>query len=191
VLETCSSLPDSRLTLLKVSKEDVQPDTKYVQQPGVTAGSGAKVLAVSDLRTAVYLPAPQPRVAVYDETGQEISSSLVPAPTVPDIRVSHVADLITVWTGDRVAVLDGTTLVLRYTIAAAAQVPLGPGELMAGRLLIPVTGGIGVYQPSTGTFERLIPVDRGNATGPIVPGVIGTTIVEQRGNTLVALGEAP
>ena len=54
VLETCSTVPGSRLTLLKVSKEDVLPDTKYVQQPDVTAGSGAKVIAVSDLRTAIY-----------------------------------------------------------------------------------------------------------------------------------------
>jgi hypothetical protein len=191
VLETCTSLPDTRLTLLKVSKEDVEPDTKYVQEPGVREGSGAKVLAVSDLRTVVYLPVPQPRIVVYDETGQEISNNLVPAPTVPDIKVSHAGNLITVWTGDRVEVLDGTTLALRYTIAAAAQVPLGPGEMMAGRMLIPVTGGIGVYEPTTGTFERVIPVDRGDAAAPIMPGVIGTTVIEQRGNTVVALGEAP
>ena len=37
----------------------------------------------------------------------------------------------------------------------------------------------------------MIPVDRGDAAGPIVLGVIGTTVVEQRGNTVVALGEAP
>jgi hypothetical protein len=191
VLETCTSLPDSRLTLLKVSKEDVQPEVKYVQQPGVTAASGAKVLTVSDLRTAMYLPVPQPRIVVYDETGQEVSSNLVAAPTVPDVRVSRAGNLVTVWTGDRVAVLDGTTLAFRYTIAAAAQVPLGPGEMMAGRLLVPVTGGIGVYEPNTGTFERVIPFDRGKTAGPIVTGVIGSTVVEQRGNTVVALGEAP
>jgi hypothetical protein len=37
----------------------------------------------------------------------------------------------------------------------------------------------------------MIPVDRGNVGGPIVPGVVGTTVVEQRGGTVVALGEAP
>ncbi|MDT5095626.1 MAG: hypothetical protein QOH60_4989 [Mycobacterium sp.] len=191
VLETCSSFPDSRLTLLKVSKEDVEPEVKYVQQPGVTAASGAKVLAVSDLRTAVYLPTPQPRVVVYDETGQQVSETPVAAPTVPDVRVSHTGNLITVWTGDRVDVLDGTTLAMRYTIAAAAQAPLGPGDTMAGRLLIPVTGGIGVYEPATGAFERLIPVERPTTAGPITPDVIGTTVIEQRGGTIVALGDAP
>ncbi|HEX9177897.1 MAG TPA: hypothetical protein VF874_18090, partial [Mycobacterium sp.] len=65
------------------------------------------------------------------------------------------------------------------------------GEMMADRLLIPVTGGIGVYEPKTGTFERMIPLDRGNVSGPIMTGVIGATVVEQRGGTVVALGEAP
>jgi hypothetical protein len=48
-----------------------------------------------------------------------------------------------------------------------------------------------VYSPNDGAFERLIPVDRGNVAGPVVPGVLGTTVVEQRGDTVVALGEAP
>jgi hypothetical protein len=190
ILETCASFPDVRLTLLKVAKEDVQPEEKYVPEPGLTADSGAKVLAVSDLRTAVYLPVPQPRVVVYDETGHETASTLLPRPPGPDIRVSHTGDIITAWTGDSVAVLDGTSLAFRYTIASGSAVPLGPGEMMADRLLIPVTGGIAVYEPKTGAFERVIPVDRGNVGGPIMPGVVGTSVIEQRGNTVVALGEA-
>ena len=105
--------------------------------------------------------------------------------------MSRAGSLITVWMGDSVAVLDATTLTFRYTIASGSAVPLGPGEMMADRLLIPVTGGIGVYTPKTGEFERLIPVDRGVLAGPIVPHVIGTTVVEQRGGTVVALGAAP
>jgi hypothetical protein len=191
ILETCTSFPDVRLTLLKVSKEDVNPEEKFVQQPGLKADSGAKVLALSDLRTAVYLPIPQPHVVVYDETGQEVSSALLPRPPGPDITVSRAGSLITVWMGDSVAVLDATTLAFRYTIASGTAVPLGPGEMMADRLLIPVTGGIGVYAPNTGEFERLIPIDRGIPAGPIVPRIVGTTVVEQRGGTVVALGAAP
>jgi len=191
ILETCSTFPDVRLTLLKVSKEDVEPEEKYVQQPGLKPDSGAKVLAVSDLRTAVYLPTPHPRVAVYDETGQETASTPLPRPPGRDISVSHAGNVITVWTGDSIAVLDGSSLAFRYTIAASSAVPLGPGDMMADRLLIPVTGGIGVYEPTTGAFERIIPVDRGNVTGPVVLGVVGTTVVEQRGGAVVALSEAP
>jgi len=191
ILETCTSFPGVRLTLLKVAKEDVNPEEKYVQLPGLNADSGAKVLALSDLRTAVYLPIPQPRVAVYDETGQELSSSLLPRKPGPNLTVSRAGDLITVWTGDSVAVLDGSTLTFRYTIAPGSAVPLGPGTMMADRLIIPVTGGIAVYTPDNGNVERVIGVDRGNITGPIVPSVVGTTVIEQRGNTVVALGAAP
>jgi hypothetical protein len=191
ILETCAAFPGVRLTLLKVAKEDVEPEQKYVQQPDLTADSGAKVLAVADVRTAVYLPTPKPRIVVYDDAGQEISNNELPKPVGADMAVSHPGNLVTVWTGDSVWVLDGSSLAFRYTIAAAAARPLGPGAMMAGRLLVPVTGGIAVYTPDNGTFERMIPVDRGDAAAPIVPGVIGTTVVEQRGKSVVALGEAP
>jgi hypothetical protein len=62
--------------------------------------------------------------------------------------------------------------------------------MMADRLIVPVTGGIAVYTPEDGTLERVIGVDRGNATGPIVPSVVGSTVIEQRGDTVVALGAA-
>jgi hypothetical protein len=88
-------------------------------------------------------------------------------------------------------VLDAATLVYRYTVNAGTAVPLGPATLMANRLLIPVTGGIGVYDPPTGALQRVIPVDRGAAAGPIVPAVADTTVLEQRGATMVALGEHP
>jgi hypothetical protein len=191
ILETCTSFPGVRLTLLKVAKDETNPDQKYAQLPGLTADSGAKVLALADVHTAVYLPIPQPRVAVYDETGQELSSTLLPRKPGPNITVSRAGELITVWTGDSVAVLDGSTLTYKYTIAPGSAVPLGPGAMMADRLIVPVTGGIAVYSPDNGNLERVIPVDRGNVTGPIVPGVVGTTIIEQRGNTVVALGTAP
>ena len=55
-------------------------------------------------------------------------------------------------------------------------------------LVIGATGGVGVYEASAGTLERVIPVDRPAGPGPIVPGVAGTTLLEQRGANLVALG---
>jgi hypothetical protein len=191
ILESCPDVPDVRLTLLRVSDEDVAPEQRYAQQPGVSADSGARVLAVSDLRTAVYLPTPQPRVVVYDENGQEVASTLLPSPAAPDATAVRAGDLVTYWTGESVVVLDGTSLTYRYTIAAGTAVPQGPGAMMAGRLLIPVTNGTGVYDPTNGEFERVIAVDRGPAAGPIMLGVAGTTIVEQRGDTLIALGERP
>ena len=191
ILEACPNAPDLRLTMLKVSKEDVSPEQKYAQQVGADAKSGAKVLTMAGLRTAVYLPVPQPRVVVFDETGTQISSTLLAKPAAPTAMVTRAGDLATYWTGDSVVVMDGTTLTYRYTIAAGTATPLGPGVMMANRLLIPVTGGMAVYEPGTGAPERVIPVNRAPTAGPVIPGVAGTTVLEQRGATLVGLGERP
>ena len=68
------------------------------------------------------------------------------------------------------------------------KAPLGPGVMMAGRLLVPVTGAIGVYDPLSGANERYIPVDRAPGTAAVVPAVAGSRVFEQRGDTVVALG---
>ena len=60
--------------------------------------------------------------------------------------------------------------------------------MMAGKLLIPVTGGIGVYDPVNGANERYIPVNRAPSSEPVVPAVSGSRVFEQRGDTVVALG---
>ena len=47
----------------------------------------------------------------------------------------------------------------RYTVGPAdTHVPIGPATMMAGRLIIPVSDGVGVYDPTTGVNERFIPL---------------------------------
>jgi hypothetical protein len=152
------------------------------------------VLAVSGTTTAVYLPTPQPEIAVYDDTGTKISSTLLkkaPALVNPAQAVTHAGDMYTWWTGDSVEVFDGH-LSYRYTIEASAAVgPLGPGAMMAGRLLIPLTTGIGVYDPANGTNERVIAVTHPDGSGPVVPTVTDSKVIEQRGAALAAFGANP
>ncbi|MEM6108500.1 hypothetical protein AAHS21_20045 [Mycobacterium sp. 050272] len=188
VLESCGNQSDLRLALLRPGKEDDEPQQHLVSEPGIKANSGARVLTVWQSNTAVYLPAPQPRVDVIDEMGTTVASTLLPkAPT--DSEVSQAGNLVTWWTGDSVLVFEASTLNLRYTIAAGDKtVPLGPGTMMAGKLLIPVTGGIGVYDAMTGANERNIPVQRAPSTRAVVPAVLGSRVFEQRGDTVVALG---
>ncbi|WP_156685642.1 Rv3212 family protein [Mycobacterium sp. Marseille-P9652] len=188
VLEGCGNQADLRLVLLRPGKEDDEPQQQVVPEPGVAAGSGARVLAVWENTTAVYLPSPQPRVEVIDQTGTTVSSTLLPKPPSKSATVSQAGSLVTWWTGDTVMVFDAGTLTLRYTIAAGDRAPLGPGTMMAGRLLVPLTGGIGVYDPLTGAYQRDIPVDRAPITSAVVPAVEGSKIFEQRGDTVVALG---
>ncbi|WP_375484039.1 hypothetical protein [uncultured Mycobacterium sp.] len=189
VLEACTKVADLRLTLLRPAKEEDEPEQRFVPEPGIGPGSGARVLTVSDTSTAVYLPSPQPRVDVVDETGVTVASTLLPKPPSPTSAVSHPGNLVTWWTGDAVMVFDAANLAYRYTIPAAGQaVPLGPATMMAGRLLVPVTGGIGVYDPTTGSNERYLPVSRPPGTSAVIPAVSGSTVIEQRGDNVVALG---
>ncbi len=196
VLEACPGQADARLTLLRPGKEDDEPELRYVPEPGLSgasaADSGARVLVVSDSNTAVYLPSPQPRIEVVDQTGATVAKTLLPGqPSAASAKlpVSRPAGLISWWTGDAVLMFDATTLAYRYTVpAVGSAVPLGPAAPMAGRLLIPVSGGVGVYDPATGDLERIIPVSRPSGVSAVFPGVSGSTVLEQRGDTVVALG---
>jgi hypothetical protein len=189
VLESCGNPDDLKLVLLRPGKEDDEPQQHAVSEPGVAANSGARVLVVRENTTAVYVPLPQPRVDVIDETGTTVSSTLLPKPPSGSAVVSQAGNLVTWWTGDSVLVFDASSLTLRYTIAAGeTTAPLGPGVMMAGKLLIPVTGAIGVYDPVNGANERYISVNRAPSTEPVVPAVSGSRVFEQRGDTVVALG---
>lgn len=195
VMQSCRDQAELKLTLLKPSDQDDEPEVRDVPLPGTAADSGARVLAVSDTSAAIYLPGPRPRVVVYDETGNEVSTGDLTAPPTPEAlqnpAVSPAGGLITWWTGHDLVVFDATPLAYRYTIPGGPQVLLGPATMMANRLLIPVAGGLAVHEASAGTLERVIPVDRPAApepAEPVVPAVAGTTVLEQRGDTVVALG---
>jgi hypothetical protein len=189
VLESCPNQADLRLTLLRPADEEDTPELKYVPQPGITDESGARVIAVSETTTAVYVPTPKPGVKIVEETGATVASTLLIKPPSPDATMSRAGDLITWWTGEDVMVFSANGLRYKYTVTGAGRnVPLGPATVMAGRLLVPVTDGYDVFDPITGKGERHIPLQRPQSSGPVVPAVAGSTLLEQRGDTLVALG---
>jgi hypothetical protein len=189
VLESCPKQEDLRLTLLRPADEEDQPELKYVPQEGVTADSGARVVAVSDTMTAVYVPTPKPTVNIVDETGATVASTQLPKPPSPHATMTRAGDLITWWTGDSVMVFSANGLRYKYTVApAGANRPLGPATIMAGRLMVPVTGGYDVFDAETGRGDRHIDVERPQTSAAVVPAVAGSTVLEQRGDELVALG---
>ncbi|OBG29547.1 hypothetical protein [Mycobacterium sp. 852002-51057_SCH5723018] len=189
VLESCAAQADLRLVLLRPGKEDDEPQQQVVAEPGIGPDSGARVLTVWENKTAVYLPSPRPRVEIIDDSGTTVSSTLLPKPPSGSAAVSQTGNLVTWWTGDSVMVFEANSLTPRYTIAAGeTTAPLGPGVMMAGRLLVPVTGAIGVYDPVSGSSERYIPVNRAPTRSAVIPAVSGTRVFEQRGDTVAALG---
>jgi hypothetical protein len=154
VLEACPEQADLRLTLLRPADEEDTPELKYVPQPGVTDDSGAQVIAVSDTTTAVYVPTPKPTVNIVDETGATVASTLLTKPPSPDATMSRAGDLITWWTGEEVMVFSANGLRYKYTVAPSGRnAPVGPGTVMAGRLLVPVTDGYDVFDPGGGKGE--------------------------------------
>ncbi len=187
VLESCRDTNDLRLSLLKAGKEEDEPDTKRVPLPGVAADSDARVLAVTSTTAAIYLPLPRPQVVVYDDTGNKVSSTELPTPPTlvgPVPAVTHAGEYITWWTGNAVMVFD-TKLNYGYTIDGPA---LGPATMMAGRFLIPVNEGLAACDPADGARERVIPLAHPPGSGPVMPAVVGTTVVEQRGAVLTGFG---
>jgi hypothetical protein len=189
VLEACANQADVRLVLLRPGKDDDEPQQHLVAEPGVRPGSGARVLTVSATNTAVYLPSPQPKVDVIDEAGTTVASTLLARPPSSSAVATQTGNLVTWWTGDALIVFDSTNLTQRYTIAAGeTTAPLGPGVMMAGQLLVPVTDGIGVYDPLSGADNRYIPVSRPPSKSAVIPAVSGSRVFEQRGDTVVALG---
>jgi hypothetical protein len=189
VLEACPKQADLRLTLLRPADEEDTPELKYVPQPGVTDESGARVIAVSETTTAVYVPTPKPTVNIVDETGATVASTLLTKAPSADATMSRAGDLITWWTGEDVMVFSANGLRYKYTVTASGRnAPVGPATVMAGRLLVPVTDGYDVFDPASGKGERHIPVPRAPGSGAVVPAVAGSTLLEQRGDELVALG---
>lgn len=189
VLEACPGDAELRLTLLRPSDEEDQPDSKIVDLPGVAADANARVIAVSDTTTAVYLPTPQPTVNIIDETGTTVASTLVGAPATANAASSRAGDLVTWWTGNSVMVFEASDLRYKYTVAPlGTNLPLGPAVEMADRLLVPVTGGYDVFDPASGAGERHIALPRPASPDAVIPAVAGPQIIEQRGDELVALG---
>jgi hypothetical protein len=161
-----------------------------VDLPGLAVDAEARVLAVSDTTTAVFLPTPRPAVVVYDDTGTKVSETELRSPAVLSgaaPAVTRAGDLITWWTGTAVMVFD-KKLGYRFTLDATDA--LGPATMMAGRLLVPVPAGLAVYNPADGAQERVIGIVHPDGTGAVIPAVSGSTVVEQRGAAMAGFGPA-
>jgi outer membrane protein assembly factor BamB len=189
VLQACPGQKDLRLNLLTPADQEDQPKSKIVQLPGVAVTTDARVIAVSDTTTAVYIPTPTPVVNIIDDTGTTIASTILTGPASPQATASRAGDLVTWWTGNSVMVFDANGMRYKYTVSpVGGQAPVGPATLMAGKLLVPVTSGYDVFNAETGAGEAHIALPRPPSTTAVVPGVAGSTVLEQRGDTLAALG---
>ncbi|MGO3328596.1 Rv3212 family protein [Gordonia sp. (in: high G+C Gram-positive bacteria)] len=194
VVERCDGDFGYRLTVLGSAEDS---DEKIVQW-GTTMltqtshGPAPRLVAGGPTSFSVYDPgtdatgevgrAPGQSVRVFTPEAEAVS--VRPVAGIPDPRGSPSVDsgVVMFATGRSTLVLDGNSGNVMFEVPGA----IGTGAVMAGDLLLPMPGRISVRQLSDGREVRSIPVDRGEDTD-VALRVLGDTVVEQRGSTVVGL----
>ncbi|PPK63449.1 hypothetical protein V5P93_001048 [Actinokineospora auranticolor] len=188
VVESCPDETTDRLTVLRAAPAESDKPEEVTSL--LLDGRGAQVVAMNNTLTAVALPDPG-RVVVYNEQGQvqgtypvELGSSDLRAdPPGHSPLVSTATATYHWYTGSRTVVLSAIDLSPLRTVPDT----LGPGVVFAGRALLPVANGLVVIDQASGDRIGTIPVDREGYSGPVTMSTVGPVVLEQRGDTVVAL----
>ncbi|GAA3459656.1 PQQ-binding-like beta-propeller repeat protein [Saccharothrix longispora] len=188
VLERCYSQdPSDRLTVLKPNPE--KSDEPQVISTTVVGEKGTRVVAVTATRVAVAMPG---KLVVFDaDTGGLVSEHAVDVTAAelegdPPGRVvpTFTSTANTYWfTGSKTIALSSADLAPLWVVDGT----LGAGTTLAGQLLVPTPTGLKVVDQVSGGQVAEIPVDRGDYRGPVEMATEGPVVLEQRGDTLVAL----
>ncbi|AZZ81344.1 MULTISPECIES: Rv3212 family protein [Gordonia] len=203
VVERCADDPGYRLTVLGALLDDDERVEQYGSTliTGDVSGPPPVVIAMSSTGIAVYdggaSPAEPPAlggdsgpsIRRFDSEGVATGSNTVAGDAIPpkDSVPLGGDGVVTYWTGKATVVLDAQSLKPIYQVPAT----LGPGEVMAGQLLLPSASGISVRDVAGGREIRSIPLTRSTAPDGVVSlRVIGEMVVEQRGTTVEAFGPA-
>jgi hypothetical protein len=202
VIERCPTDPSDRLTVYKATGEENKADEPVVVS-SVVVGAGTQVVAMSEqcrlnpanqdevqLCTAVAMPNPN-RLVVYNEKGEQVTSyplsigvnDLAEEPEDHTVAVNRATGAVYWFTGSKTIALSMDGLRPLWTVDRA----LGPGTAFAGKILVPVTGRMAVLDPATGVQVASTPIDRDGYDGLVTMSKIGPIVLEQRGDTLVAL----
>ncbi|PTR31676.1 putative pyrroloquinoline-quinone binding quinoprotein [Rhodococcus sp. OK519] len=189
VLMHCPGEAGDRISVLDAAPKDNQEPQEFgsalLTGPGADT-AGARLIASSGDRTAVFLPAGPvsgARIVVVDGTGNETASYPVTTAVGADATAARNGSVFTWWTGSELIALSTSELAPKWTATGA----LGPGAIMAGSLMVPVPGAIAVLDPATGVEQGRIPVTRDNDAAPIATAILGDIVLEQRGDDVVAL----
>lgn len=196
ILEHCPDERAERLTVIATTNEresdnsSEQPDELF--STTLTA-DGARVVAVAggdDPLTAVAF-AETDELVVYDRAGEVRSKhqldlppdDLAGAPDGGAVQTTRGSDGVYWYTGSATIALDSETLEPEWTLRGTRGAPVEVGA----ELLSPIDGGLSVTNPRDGSSYRTVSVPRGDYAGDVRLGSLGPMLLEQRGDTLVAL----
>lgn len=192
ITETCPDDPSaSWLRFQETTPEDARaPEIIHERR---LPDPAARLVAVGQDGAAVYLSDAaddSPRLLSVAEDGSERGSRAVPqSPALADPPTPFMpatADLphhMSWFDGQRLYLLTPETLLVDHVFEDA----VGAGAAVGDLLLYPTAEGLAVADGSTGDVRRVIPVDRGDYTGPVFVGLAGETVVEKRGDRVVGL----
>ncbi|NKE56510.1 hypothetical protein FXN61_06545 [Lentzea sp. PSKA42] len=188
MIERCPDDPSDRISVIKPNPD--KSDEPKVISSVLTGAKNAQVVAVTEKLVAVAVPNPS-RIVVFDaESGTQVSEAPIDVPAADFVDPpGHVSRAFATKTnvfwfsGSKTIALAHDTLAPLWT----AEGTLGAGTTLAGRAIIPVKDGLRVYEQATGELVGTIRVNRDGHTGPVQLATAGPVVLEQRGETLVAL----
>jgi hypothetical protein len=192
VIERCKDDPADRLTVYRSTAESGKDsDEPSVLFSTVLPGKSAKLVALTGYSAAVALPE-QNLLALYDSNGTQQStypltvdpSSLAQDPAGGLMTTTVTENTVYWFSGGKTVSLGKTNLTPTWTLNGT----MGPGTIFANQLLVPVPSGLAVVDPESGKTTRTIGVDRHGYSGTVILRSLGAVLLEQRGDTLVALG---
>lgn len=201
MIQRCPGDASDRLTVLDASPRSAEePEERTSVLTGV---QGARLVALTDRRAAFAAPDGTLRIidvaaAGPDGTGATpvavpLGAAAGPTADPPGLAavVRPAGGVLLWWTGTATVGLDAADLQPRWTLPGTLGAGAAwPGTAPSTTLLVPVPDGLAVIDARTGTPRAApVPVDRaGTAPGaPVAVAAVGTTLVEQRGTTTVAL----
>ena len=188
VVERCPGDPGDRVTVYRaVPKDYDQPQVSFSQ---ILPGFHARMVAMSGDYVAVAMP-DQKQLVLYGPDGDEVSaypldlpaSDLAQDPAGGAPVTSSTTSTVYWFTGTKLMAMSRDNLTPKWTLNAA----LGPGVQFDHQLVVPIQGGLAVLNEDDGSTIRTIGVDRHGYTGPVRLAALGPVLLEQRGETVVAL----
>src|SRR5699024_4800362 len=188
VIEQCPDDSHDRLTVYDAVPEEAdEPEVVFSVELG---RSGALLVAMSEESLAVAVPDTQ-HLLRFDMTGSRQDSYEMAADNLPSEAEQRAGIVPTAqgthgvywYTGSATVALDPHDMTPRWTLPET----LGAGTMFAGHYVVPVENGIAVLDQDDGETLRTVAVDRGSHSGPVTLESSGSVLLEQRGDTTVAL----
>jgi hypothetical protein len=188
VIERCPGDSADRFTVFKATADEA--DEPKVVSSVLLAGRSARLVAMSGDLAAIALP--ERKLLVIDGPDGEQRSAypldlpdadLAKEPPGGVVPTARTASAIYWFTGSKTMALSRDDLTPRWTLSGA----LGAGTQFGQQLVVPVRGGLAVLDEADGRTVRTVGVDRRGYAGPVQLNSLGPVLLEQRGETLVAL----